>query len=255
MDRNTLLALLGAAAVLAVVAAFSAWGRFARAKREHRRRFITGYAFPSELRRRLNAAHPDWSFAQIDRVLDGLRAFFLACLAAQSGGRPGPQLGMPSKAVDEAWHEFILMTREYAAFCQKAFPFGRYLHHTPDGQMKTPRDDALANTLRFSRRAGVTDTLVPAAALATGIPLLFMIDRELGLANGNLFDDITLDRLDHRAQQLAARADGGGGDAGGGDSGSSAHGHGGHADGGAGASCGAASCGGGGGGGGGGCGS
>ena len=36
---------------------------------------------------------------------------------------------MPSKAVDEAWHEMILMTREYTEFCERAF--GRYLHHTP----------------------------------------------------------------------------------------------------------------------------
>ena len=38
---------------------------------------------------------------------------------------------MPSHAVDEAWHGFILCTARYAAFCDSAF--GRYLHHHPEG--------------------------------------------------------------------------------------------------------------------------
>ncbi len=38
---------------------------------------------------------------------------------------------MPSRAVDEAWHGFILCTARYSAFCATAY--GRYLHHHPDG--------------------------------------------------------------------------------------------------------------------------
>jgi hypothetical protein len=52
---------------------------------------------------------------------------------------------MPSRAVDEAWHEFILDTRTYTSFCHAAF--GRYLHHT-HGAMGTPMGDALAETVR-----------------------------------------------------------------------------------------------------------
>ncbi|HET7011700.1 MAG TPA: hypothetical protein VFI11_13065 [Anaerolineales bacterium] len=44
-------------------------------------------------------------------------------------------LGMVSPAVDEAWHAFILFTREYAAFCHKAF--GQFIHHIP----RTSRDN------------------------------------------------------------------------------------------------------------------
>jgi hypothetical protein len=36
---------------------------------------------------------------------------------------------MYSLRVDEAWHEFVLFTYEYTAFCAKYF--GRYLHHSP----------------------------------------------------------------------------------------------------------------------------
>jgi hypothetical protein len=35
----------------------------------------------------------------------------------------------PTKQVDKAWHEFILFTRDYEAFCQKRY--GRFIHHTP----------------------------------------------------------------------------------------------------------------------------
>lgn len=37
---------------------------------------------------------------------------------------------VPSKEVDEAWHEFILFTRQYADYCIKKF--GRFIHHVPD---------------------------------------------------------------------------------------------------------------------------
>lgn len=38
---------------------------------------------------------------------------------------------MPSHAVDEAWHGFILCTARYSAFCDRAY--GRFLHHHPEG--------------------------------------------------------------------------------------------------------------------------
>ena len=38
---------------------------------------------------------------------------------------------MPSHAVDEAWHGFILCTALYSVFCDRAY--GRYLHHHPEG--------------------------------------------------------------------------------------------------------------------------
>jgi hypothetical protein len=45
-------------------------------------------------------------------------------------------LAMVSPTVDQAWHEFILFTREYAAFCHRAF--GEFIHHVP----RTSRDVA-----------------------------------------------------------------------------------------------------------------
>jgi hypothetical protein len=38
----------------------------------------------------------------------------------------------PTKKIDTAWHQFILHTKDYAAFCNEFF--GVFLHHTPGGK-------------------------------------------------------------------------------------------------------------------------
>jgi hypothetical protein len=58
----------------------------------------------------------------------GLRQWLRCCAAAM---RDGETIGMPSHAVDEAWHGFILCTARYATFCDAAY--GRFLHHHPEG--------------------------------------------------------------------------------------------------------------------------
>lgn len=61
-------------------------------------------------------------------VEEGLRQWLRCCAAAL---RDRKVIGMPSHAVDEAWHGFILCTARYSAFCEKAY--GRFLHHHPEG--------------------------------------------------------------------------------------------------------------------------
>ena len=36
----------------------------------------------------------------------------------------------PTEAVDRAWHEFILHTKEYTDYCLANF--GKYIHHVPE---------------------------------------------------------------------------------------------------------------------------
>jgi hypothetical protein len=48
---------------------------------------------------------------------------YLASTQTTSGHRS------PSKAVDLAWHEFILFTRDYTEFCHQYF--GCFVHHVP----------------------------------------------------------------------------------------------------------------------------
>jgi hypothetical protein len=58
----------------------------------------------------------------------GLRQWLRCAGAALRDDRV---IGMPSHAVDEAWHRFILCTAQYAHFCEQAY--GQFLHHHPEG--------------------------------------------------------------------------------------------------------------------------
>jgi hypothetical protein len=173
-----------------------------------RAQFIQRYTFPAELRNRLQRNH-DLSLESSGRVLEGLRQYFLACLSAQRRSI-AKEVGMPSKAVDAAWHEFILLTKEYARFCEQAF--GRFLHHTPQAMMQTPTSAAVANTLHQLRGP----TLTPAAwAMVGTVPLLFALDRELGFKDGHVYDEGTIHELEGvRQAQLAMASSGSGSDSG-----------------------------------------
>ena len=201
-----------------------------------RARFIQGYRFPAELRNRLQA-NTGLTLEQSGKVLEGLRQYFLACLAAQRSPI-AKEVGMPSKAVDAAWHEFIVLTKEYAKFCEQAF--GRYLHHTPRAMMDTPTSAALANTLHQLKGQSLT----PAGwAMVGTMPLLFALDRELGFKEGHLYDDTAIHELEGvRQAQFAAynSSAGSGGDSGSSSWSSSGAGSesGGGSDGGGGGSCG-----------------
>ena len=144
---------------------------------KRRRAFIERYEFPAALRAKLREQLGNEH--QVAGALDGLREWYLACLHAN-----GEMLGMPSKAVDIAWHEMILMTRAYHAFCDRAF--GRYLHHSPDSVMDEPMRDSLARTL-----AAVDGR---SAAIA-GVPLLFAIDGQLGVEDGYSWDEQDIQHL------------------------------------------------------------
>src|SRR5262245_30191368 len=65
-------------------------------------------------------------------VETGLRQWLRCCAPAL---RDHQVIGMPSRAVDEAWHGLILCTARYSAFCEKAY--GQFLHHHPEGGAPT----------------------------------------------------------------------------------------------------------------------
>jgi hypothetical protein len=58
----------------------------------------------------------------------GLRQWLRCCAPALGDEQV---IGIPSLAVDEAWHGFILCTARYSAFCKAAY--GEFLHHHPEG--------------------------------------------------------------------------------------------------------------------------
>lgn len=88
-------------------------------------------------------------------------------------------VAMPSQAVDVAWHEFILFTKDYQKFCKRAF--GRFLHHTPAEAMPSPTtaQRGIKNTWKIAcMRQNIT------AHKATRLPLLFALDSRLEIPDG-----------------------------------------------------------------------
>ena len=65
------------------------------------------------------------------RVSSSRKVCGSGCAAVRAAMRDNQVIGMPSHAVDEAWHGLILCTARYSAFCDKAY--GRFLHHHPEG--------------------------------------------------------------------------------------------------------------------------
>ena len=142
------------------------------------RRFILAHTFPTFLRAKVLAAHPELSQAQLGDIERGLRQFFVASLQAR-----GRFVAMPSKAVDALWHEFILHTRGYQAFCARAF--GRMLHHTPAealGPKATQGSSQFAGLRRawyWSCKEEGIDPRKP-----DRLPLLFALDTTLAIVGG-----------------------------------------------------------------------
>jgi hypothetical protein len=165
------------AAFLLVAASLALWQVHARWQRRHARRVVLEHPLPAFLRGKLREHYPQLSEAQAADVERGLRQFFVASAAA--GGR---FVAMPSRVVDALWHEFILHTRGYEAFCRKAF--GRLLHHTPAEAMppKGLRRDRQAGLRRawfWSCREEGIDPRKP-----DRLPLLFALDTTLAIPGG-----------------------------------------------------------------------
>lgn len=149
------------------------WGTH-RYRRSQRVSYLDGYGFPSRLQRAVLKRYPHLQETQSRQVIDALRQYFHLC---RIGGRRN--IAMPSQVVDVAWHEFILFTRLYRTFCNRAF--GRFLHHTPAEAMSSPEiaQRGIRNAWRLACRLEGIDPRHPER-----LPILFAIDSELGIDDG-----------------------------------------------------------------------
>lgn len=154
---------------VALAKALSAW------EQSLRRQFVRDAALPRFLADKLRAAYPTLKAADAELVLRGLRQFFMA--HSRSGRK---FVGMPSRVVDAAWHEFILHTQAYQLWCESAF--GRLLHHTPAEVMagsNAKRNDGLRRTWYWACKEESIHPRKP-----TRLPLLFALDAKFGIAGG-----------------------------------------------------------------------
>jgi hypothetical protein len=144
------------------------------ARRAARERFIRQFTLPDGLYRKLHQKRPEIDPRHHPLVARALRQFFLCHLL--SGRR---YVSMPSQVVDDLWHEFILYTKNYQLFCNKAF--GRFLHHTPAVVLGHGQTDDIG-LRRAWRFACLEENINPRNP--SRLPLLFAIDEKLGVADG-----------------------------------------------------------------------
>lgn len=140
-----------------------------------RAEYIRRYSWPPGLLDKLKKHHPDLGPGDLELISHGLRQFFRAYLG--SGSR---YVAMPSQVADDLWHEFILYTRDYQAFCRRAF--GGFLHHTPAAALSkqhTRSNEGLRRVWRHCCREEGINTMRP-----DRLPLLFALDIKLSIANG-----------------------------------------------------------------------
>jgi hypothetical protein len=89
---------------------------------------------------------------------------------------------MASQVADDLWHEFILFTRHYEAFCRRAF--GGFLHHTPAVSLSSVCQSN-AGLRRCWWHVCREENINPKSP--TRLPLLFALDAKLDVPNGFVY--------------------------------------------------------------------
>lgn len=143
--------------------------------------FIDGYVFSFSLREKFKKRHPQLNEKAVEAVFAALKDFFICCTDSKWHS-------MPSKVVDDAWHEFILHTREYHGFCEEAF--GKFLHHTPAEtfeklQSNGKKKDGLKTVWAAACRNEGISTINPKK-----LPRLFAIDKLLQIEGGYIYSHL-----------------------------------------------------------------
>ncbi|MCD2166945.1 glycine-rich domain-containing protein [Comamonas koreensis] len=184
------------AAIVAALLAVLGW-RMLRKRRQLR--FLQQYRLDAAYRKAIWRDHPYLNDASVAQAEEALRQFFIMHWLA-----PRAQLQMPSRLADALWHAFILDTRRYQQFCQRAF--GHMFHHLPAqassagvSQNQTAQMQSSWNAAMHSRRYMV-------GALLGGIPLLFALDAAAALEDGWLYPPELLDQWAAAFAQAAAAA-------------------------------------------------
>ena len=160
--------------VISLILFFALLNLWVRLRNAARADFIRSYTFPPGLLDRLCKHHPELALKDLQLIAHALRQFFIAYLKS---GRNF--VSMPSQVADDLWHEFILYTRHYDAFCQKAF--GSFMHHTPAVALGADKQNN-AGLRRTWWYCCLEENINPKNA--TRLPLLFSLDKKLNIRNG-----------------------------------------------------------------------
>ncbi|MDE1465610.1 glycine-rich domain-containing protein [Spartinivicinus poritis] len=140
----------------------------------NRKFFIENYQFPEKIFQQVQEKYPHLTDEHIHQVKKALCQYLIICAKARK-----KVVSMPSQVVDLAWHEFILFTKRYQEFCEKAF--GYFLHHTPAEAMESPThaQEGIKRAWCFSCEL---EEILPDRPRR--LPLLFAIDTALTIPDG-----------------------------------------------------------------------
>jgi hypothetical protein len=142
-------------------------------------RFIRNYSFPGYIIDRFILENSTMTINQSIIVSDCLKDYFIAGLMSKGLG----SVAMPSKIVDKLWHIFIIFTKDYVDFCNKAY--GYYFHHSPKKtEVLTKEIDSksiIRTWLCSSEIEGID------IKKKEELPLIFEIDDLFQIKNGNSY--------------------------------------------------------------------
>jgi hypothetical protein len=158
---------------------------------------IASVAFDPSVERQLRSRYPQFSPAQVELVLDGLRQWFELCALVDLA-----PLTIPSVAVDEAWHAFICSTANYREFCTVVF--GRYLDHQPPDAHASATPDP-GRDARTWVAACAVEGINPVTP--DRLPLIYALDTELTIPGRTSVNPATMAALaaSRQASSGAAR--------------------------------------------------
>ena len=164
--------------------------------------YVRGYRFPAAVAQDVGRAHGELSDDDLRRAEIALREWLVASVY-----RERREIGVPSRAVDWLWQEFVSLAADHREFCQHAF--GSHRDSPSDSSSHIPTDVAMANAVaawdrsKWSRERDA---------------VMFELDRELELPDAicvdpdssraltrQAFAAVLTGRLRHRRFQLAAR--------------------------------------------------
>ncbi|BCT67774.1 hypothetical protein NNRS527_01362 [Nitrosospira sp. NRS527] len=144
------------------------------AQNGYRSAFINEFAFPDSIKEQVRNHYPHLSDEHLRLVIQGLSQYFQFC---HMSGKE--EVSMPSRVVDCAWHEFILITRSYERFCWSTM--GRFLHHVPASEASSPTSfaEGISRAWRLACDWEGINQYSPER-----LPLLFAIDNTLKIPAG-----------------------------------------------------------------------
>lgn len=108
----------------------------------------------------------------METIQSQFKHFVILCLKAEH------TVAMPSKAVDDLWHEFLEMPEEYNEFCKN--DLGSVLNHYPNAEMdhEVARHELRNNCIIACKEENINH-MDPET-----IPSLFRVDLDLKVKRG-----------------------------------------------------------------------